>query len=292
MVLKAEIPDLSPHLSKSPTMTTFALRIAIAHRETTKDSEAQLFAAPSSTQPKRMRFSHLWRAAKTVEHAFESDSFGLYMRAGEKKPIRTRTQNILFLSLWKTRQLVLTVHRGASLIVVRTGTSRPQKPIGRLIHTLLTRLSKTISSHQTTEQKKRAAELAEKSTVAVRLAIGDRVSSMIYVSLLATDPESQGHGYGGALLEAINDLADSTGQASWLQSSNTENNTFYRSHGFETAGTYYMGDGNPEWTGKPILIQIMVREPKQKSEVAQPTSIASEQRYSLSDPLSPFQCHE
>ena len=121
--------------------------------------------------------------------------------------------------------------------------------------------------------------MAENSTIGVKLAIGDRVSSMIYVSLLATDPTSQAHGYGGALLEAVNDLvcvftlsnvalfswranctrfqADSTGQASWLQSSNTENDAFYHSHGYETVGTYYMGDGNPEWTGKPILIQIV-----------------------------------
>lgn len=29
---------------------------------------------------------------------------------------------------------------------------------------------------------------------------------MLYVALLATDPESQGHGYGGALLETVNDI--------------------------------------------------------------------------------------
>ena len=41
-----------------------------------------------------------------------------------------------------------------SLYSSRTGTGKPQKPIGRFIHSLLSRFSKAISSHQTAEQKK------------------------------------------------------------------------------------------------------------------------------------------
>ena len=36
--------------------------------------------------------------------------------------------------------------------------------------------------------------------------LGDRIKDMIFVDLLATQPESQGHGYGGALLDTITRL--------------------------------------------------------------------------------------
>ena len=75
------------------------------------------------------------------------------------------------------------------------------------------------------------------------------MEDMIYVGLLATEPASQGKGYGGALLEVINDFvsaiplinsrhylpqfssqADELSKATWLISSNTLNDPFYNSH--------------------------------------------------------------
>lgn len=52
----------------------------------------------------------------------------------------------------------------------------------------------------------RGDERDRKLKIVLEETIGDRLSSMVYVDILATDPKSQGHGYGGMLLEAINDL--------------------------------------------------------------------------------------
>lgn len=43
----------------------------------------------------------------------------------------------------------------------------------------------------------------------------------------------------------------------YLQSSNMVNSAFYHSHGFKTVGAYLLGGDNPEWSGKPIRIEIV-----------------------------------
>ncbi|KAF9472952.1 hypothetical protein BDN70DRAFT_886388 [Pholiota conissans] len=83
---------------------------------------------------------------------------------------------------------------------------------------------------------------------------------MIFVGLVATEPATQGCGYGDALLEAINDIMNAAKLFMWLTSSNVLNDAFYNSHGFESIGTFYLGEGNPTWTEKPTPVQIRVQE--------------------------------
>lgn len=40
----------------------------------------------------------------------------------------------------------------------------------------------------------------------IDVTIGDRIGNMIVINLLATEPASQGRGYGGSLVEAVNDI--------------------------------------------------------------------------------------
>jgi len=104
--------------------------------------------------------------------------------------------------------------------------------------------------------------------------LGDRIKDMIYVNLLATQPQSQGHGYGGALLDTVTRLvcylarfksqqltsslqADAQGRAACLASSNILNTQFYNSHGFKTVGEVYLGDDNPEWHQEPIILRLV-----------------------------------
>ncbi|KIM46361.1 hypothetical protein M413DRAFT_441453 [Hebeloma cylindrosporum] len=87
--------------------------------------------------------------------------------------------------------------------------------------------------------------------------LGDRIKDMIYVNLLATQPQSQGHGYGGALLDIVTRLADAQGRAAYLSSSNVLNAGFYNSHGFKTVGEVYLGDDNPEWHQEPIILRLV-----------------------------------
>jgi len=52
----------------------------------------------------------------------------------------------------------------------------------------------------------RRAEVGTKVTNVTKEKIGDRTKDMLYVDLLCTSPESQDHGYGGALLDTITRL--------------------------------------------------------------------------------------
>jgi len=106
-------------------------------------------------------------------------------------------------------------------------------------------------------------------------AIGDRVKEMIYVSLVATSPASQGRGYGSTLLKEVTTIvrsvsfhgiveywsckyqADQKGQAAWLKSSNIRNTAFYNSQGFQTVVTTAVGDDNPDWRQDPVIVSIV-----------------------------------
>jgi len=83
---------------------------------------------------------------------------------------------------------------------------------------------------------------------------------MFDVMYLATDPDVQGRGYGGALLDEITAEADKMNKSTWLQCSNCKNTHFYRLHGFETVSKYELGDNNQKWAAlgrKPVPIQIV-----------------------------------
>ncbi|KAF8204808.1 hypothetical protein BJ912DRAFT_9827 [Pholiota molesta] len=231
-----------------------------------QDEESQPLTAPG-VRPVPLRFAHLWKAAKTYIDAFEFDPLILYFRAGEKpRPRTTRiAQNLVVLGLWSIKEISLTLNGGTALMIAFPNLFGPKTPFERLIDSLAFRISDSETPNRTEEQEKRFKEGNEKSHAALEI-IHDRLPQMIFFGLICTDPASQGHGYGTALIEAMNDIADERGQAMWLTSSNVLNDTFYNSHGFETVATYYMGEGNPEWHQKPVPVQIMVREPKNKRE--------------------------
>lgn len=54
--------------------------------------------------------------------------------------------------------------------------------------------------------KQRTKEATKKIQQVVSETLGNRIDQMFYVNLLATDPLSQGRGYGGALLDAVSGL--------------------------------------------------------------------------------------
>ena len=49
----------------------------------------------------------------------------------------------------------------------------------------------------------REKEVQDKTTKMIEDSLGDSAKEMVYVSLIATSPESQGRGYGGALMKTI-----------------------------------------------------------------------------------------
>lgn len=112
---------------------------------------------------------------------------------------------------------------------------------------------------------------------AVSRTIGDQADKMWYIDSLATDPGSQGQGFGGALLDSIATFvrhklvlrdtqnltttlqADILSDTTWLQSSNIDNTGFYNSHGYFTVAEIVLGEDNPTWDGKPVVVSIVRR---------------------------------
>jgi GNAT superfamily N-acetyltransferase len=64
-----------------------------------------------------------------------------------------------------------------------------------------------------------------------------------YLSLLGTDPERRGSGYGMDLLRRNLELIDAEGMPAYLESTNPVNLDRYRSVGFEPHGTFERPDG-------------------------------------------------
>jgi ribosomal protein S18 acetylase RimI-like enzyme len=66
-----------------------------------------------------------------------------------------------------------------------------------------------------------------------------------YLSLLGVDPARQRNGYGSALLKHTLARCDREGKMAYLESSNPENLSLYRRHGFELAGEIRAGNSPP-----------------------------------------------
>lgn len=75
-----------------------------------------------------------------------------------------------------------------------------------------------------------------------------------YLTMLGVEPSHQGKGYGAALVQKILPECDRTGTPAYLESSNSNNVTFYEQFGFESIGTIQAGTS-------PTM-QAMIRYPK------------------------------
>lgn len=75
-----------------------------------------------------------------------------------------------------------------------------------------------------------------------------------YLALLGTDPQVQGRGAGGRLLQPVLDFADTDGVPAYLETQKPENLAFYSKHGFVVADELRVDGAPPVWT--------MRREPR------------------------------
>ncbi len=66
-----------------------------------------------------------------------------------------------------------------------------------------------------------------------------------YLSLLGTDPDARGHGYGSAVLAPILERCDRDGVGIYLESSKERNIAFYARHGFRVTGELQIPFGGP-----------------------------------------------
>ncbi len=68
-----------------------------------------------------------------------------------------------------------------------------------------------------------------------------------HLGILGTDPASQGHGVGSAVMAPILARCDAAGIPAYLESSKHANITFYRRHGFEVTDTISLPEGPDVW---------------------------------------------
>lgn len=75
-----------------------------------------------------------------------------------------------------------------------------------------------------------------------------------YLFAIGADPAHQGRGVGAALLAPMLARCDEEGLPAYLESSNPQNLSFYRRHGFAATGELRFGDG--------VVVTPMRREPR------------------------------
>ncbi|RDB26987.1 hypothetical protein Hypma_005108 [Hypsizygus marmoreus] len=232
---------------------------------------------PATSSPKPgfsvtpLRYRNVFNAARTFAKTGAPDPVVRYIR-NNRNPTRPeqmseRLRIAAYLVLCIRTKIMLTVDKGIANVV-----GAPPQEITRrrdVITKIVQWITQVLRCHRDLtikpEERERRKELEDKMSEAVKRTFGDRVDTMWYVESLCTDPEHQGRGYGGALLDSVTTLADWASQTTWLQSSNINNTAFYNMHGFVTVETVVLGDQNPTWNEAPVVVSIMVREPKSPS---------------------------
>ena len=68
-----------------------------------------------------------------------------------------------------------------------------------------------------------------------------------YLSLLGTDPDAQGRGFGSAVLKPVLEQCDSDGVGAYLESSKQRNLDFYARYGFRVTGEIRLPFGPTMW---------------------------------------------
>ncbi|KAG6852603.1 hypothetical protein C0991_010689 [Blastosporella zonata] len=148
-------------------------------------------------------------AAKTFQRTFAHDPVIRYVR-NERPQSREvlmveRLLISVYLVLWIRTKIALTVRDGAADIIVsppRHGADPPRNDhITHLTRRLAAALVRYRDSRISDLERRRRTEVDEKMQDAVVRAFGNRVENMWLIEELWTDPNRQGRGYGGALLD-------------------------------------------------------------------------------------------
>jgi len=159
----------------------------------------------------------------------------------------------------------LTVDNGEALIILRETPLEKAKRetwldrIWKIVHGVVVMF---LFSFDTKERKQRRMEMQAKLGLALKETIAPRVPEMMNMDGESVAPEKRGLGYDSMLVEYAAAKADHLGHAIWSNSYSQARTSLYESFGFTTAATFTLGEDNPTWKKEPVLIRIMVREPR------------------------------
>ncbi|KAF9527977.1 hypothetical protein CPB83DRAFT_894698 [Crepidotus variabilis] len=202
-----------------------------------------------------LRKGDIWKGTETWNDAFIHDPMTNYVSDPNQDKTARRVITSAALALWIETKQSLTINHGEALLI-STPPEDIQHPIHRRLDGVLGEFLRLLGRLGSAEGKKRVKEADAKIKLAVQEAIGDSARDMWLVDLVCTNPQSQGSGYGSAMLDAIKARLDLSGKSAWLTSSNVANDAFYNSHGFFSVANDYLGDDNPKWDRKPVKVQI------------------------------------
>ncbi|KAL5530057.1 hypothetical protein ACEPAF_6314 [Sanghuangporus sanghuang] len=212
---------------------------------------------------------HLDKAFESIEAALKDDPLAQYLQAGKD---RSPVEQTIYKRIWKLqhkrllkRKAAYTVNGGDAVIIATPPDADFGKPspVDRTIDYIVSFIRNGLLwINRQQEQVKRYRELESKKRKIIENNLGDRVKSMVYIDLFATNPESQGQGYGTALLNTVLFSADIRGRAVFLTIGNTSNIPFYESFGFVHVTHFFLGEENPKWDKPPLVVPLMVREIK------------------------------
>jgi len=261
------MPRYTPYFPLSPAAPT-----AVDWNINTR----QLHPASNKFDPikvEKLQYGHIAKTDRTMKAAFYNDPMNVYFReapdARELKPWERKLLNTLdqaMLVRLLTNSLAYTVNGGDSFIIGMRAEAEAGSPtvLERLLHLYTVLVNRTVVAFNlfSEEQKRRMAEANAKSQLLVERHLGERIKDMIYVQLLATHPSCQGHGYATALMQTVIAIADSQSRALCLHTGTAENVKFYSSFGLVDIGHELLGNDNPSWGGEPMVLSLMVREPK------------------------------
>ncbi|KAH9899773.1 hypothetical protein C8Q73DRAFT_787620 [Cubamyces lactineus] len=143
-------------------------------------------------------------------------------------------------------QKAICINRGEATVAIGLGRRR-RGPVGKIVLAILDRFGSE-------EVNKRKQEFVAKLDQMLDVAFGEKVSDMLEICGLATDPRKQGKGYGKALVQFINAVSDAQGRAVYAVTSDAQG--FYESLGYTLASEDFIGAGNPTRNGPPVAIRV------------------------------------
>ncbi|KAI0728653.1 hypothetical protein C8Q72DRAFT_917492 [Fomitopsis betulina] len=155
-----------------------------------------------------------------------------------------------------------TINRGDSILVYSAAENAVpplQRAVNKFTKALIQRFLGLFVYFITDEQRKRRKETAEKVEAAIVEYLGERVRDLISLDNLATAKRAQRRGYASALVTHLTDLGDRQGRGVWLLT-HEDVVGFYAQFGFKKIGHLTVGDDNPAWTEKPVVMCLLLRE--------------------------------
>ncbi|KAI0700776.1 hypothetical protein BC835DRAFT_1326425 [Cytidiella melzeri] len=158
--------------------------------------------------------------------------------------------------------LVWTIGDSDAMVTSSWPADLLEDDLDKLIKNALSLFTVVSDNMLTEQQRQRQTAFITLFRQAILEFLGNRVKDMFELGGLATRPSKQGRGYGSALVRVVTDLADAVGCATWLGSSNVQNTGFYESLGFVAITTISLGESDPTWNEPPVVVALMVREPR------------------------------